>query len=70
MAEKKEVRKYLQQTHDKIFESNRKWAEEQSAKNPKFFEELSKGQSPDYLWIGEWPFPSPRARDRDQWNSY
>ncbi|KAF2009146.1 beta class carbonic anhydrase [Aaosphaeria arxii CBS 175.79] len=48
----KELRKYLQQSHDKIFESNRKWAEEQRAKNPEFFEKLSAGQSPDYLWIG------------------
>jgi hypothetical protein len=53
MAETKEIKKYLQQTHDKIFESNRKWAEEQRAKNPEFFEKLDAGQSPDYLWIGE-----------------
>jgi hypothetical protein len=52
MAETKEIRKYLQQSHDKIFESNKKWAEEQKAKNPEFFEKLSAGQSPDYLWIG------------------
>lgn len=52
MAEQKEIRKYLQESHDKIFESNRKWAEEQRAKNPEFFDKLSAGQSPDYLWIG------------------
>lgn len=52
MSENKELKKYLQQSHDKIFESNRKWAEEQKAKNPEFFEKLSAGQSPDYLWIG------------------
>ncbi|KAF2744888.1 carbonic anhydrase [Sporormia fimetaria CBS 119925] len=52
MAEQQEVQKYLQQSHDKIFESNKKWAEEQKAKNPQFFDELQKGQSPDYLWIG------------------
>lgn len=49
----KEVRKYLQQSHDRIFESNRKWASEQKAKHPEFFEKLAQGQSPDYLWIGE-----------------
>ena len=49
-----EVRKYLQQSHDKIFESNRKWAAEQKAKHPDFFTKLSAGQTPDYLWIGEW----------------
>lgn len=52
MADSQEIRKYLQQTHDKIFESNKKWAEEQRAKNPEFFEKLDAGQSPDYLWIG------------------
>lgn len=52
-SEQKELRKYLQQSHDKIFESNRKWAEEQKEKNPDFFKQLSAGQAPDYLWIGE-----------------
>lgn len=56
MEEKQEVQKYLKQSHDKIFESNKKWAEEQKAKNPKFFEQLSAGQSPEYLWIGERPY--------------
>ncbi|PSN68319.1 carbonic anhydrase [Corynespora cassiicola Philippines] len=46
------VRKYLQESHDRIFESNRKWAEEQKQKHPEFFKNLSAGQSPDYLWIG------------------
>jgi carbonic anhydrase len=64
MEQKKEVRKYLQESHDKIFENNRKWAEEQKAKNPQFFEELCKGQSPDYLWIGELPSPI----DSRAWN--
>ncbi|KAF2114355.1 carbonic anhydrase [Lophiotrema nucula] len=52
MSDPERVQKYLQQSHDKIFESNRKWAEEQKAKNPEFFEKLSAGQSPEYLWIG------------------
>jgi hypothetical protein len=52
MSDPKELRKYLQQSHDKIFESNRKWAQEQKEKNPEFFEKLSQGQEPDYLWIG------------------
>ena len=49
----KEVRKYLQQSHDRIFENNKKWAEEMKKKKPEFFKDLSAGQSPDYLWIGE-----------------
>ncbi|OAG06441.1 carbonic anhydrase 2 [Paraphaeosphaeria sporulosa] len=47
-----DVRKYLQQSHDRIFENNKKWAEEQKAKHPEFFEKLSAGQAPEYLWIG------------------
>lgn len=48
----KEVRKYLQQSHDRIFENNKKWAEEMRKKKPEFFKDLSAGQSPEYLWIG------------------
>ena len=35
-----------------IFEGNKKWVEETLAKDPTFFENLAKGQSPEYLWIG------------------
>ncbi|PGH17881.1 hypothetical protein AJ79_00780 [Helicocarpus griseus UAMH5409] len=47
-----DVTKYLKQSHDRVFENNKKWATEQAAKDPQFFEKLSSGQSPDYLWIG------------------
>lgn len=47
-----EVRKYLQQSHDRIFENNKKWAEEMAKNKPEFFEHLSAGQAPEYLWIG------------------
>lgn len=46
------MRKYLQQSHDRIFDNNKRWAEEMRKKKPEFFEELSAGQSPEYLWIG------------------
>ena len=35
-----------------IFEGNKKWVEETLAKDPSFFDNLSKGQKPEYLWIG------------------
>lgn len=35
-----------------IFEGNRKWVEENLAKDPNFFKDLANGQSPEYLWIG------------------
>ncbi|PGH02840.1 hypothetical protein AJ80_08790 [Polytolypa hystricis UAMH7299] len=47
-----DVTKYLKQSHDRIFENNRKWAAEKAAKDPQFFEKLMAGQKPDYLWIG------------------
>lgn len=37
---------------DELFEGNRAWAKRVEAENPGFFEELSKQQSPSYLWIG------------------
>jgi hypothetical protein len=49
----KEVRKYLQQSHDRIFDNNKKWAAKMKEENPGFFSDLSAGQSPEYLWIGE-----------------
>ncbi|KAI0442955.1 carbonic anhydrase [Xylaria telfairii] len=47
-----DISKYLQQTHDRVFEHNRAWAAEQRQKDPAFFSKLSAGQSPEYLWIG------------------
>lgn len=35
-----------------IFENNKKWSQEIKKKNPEFFNDLSKQQTPEYLWIG------------------
>lgn len=35
-----------------VFENNRKWIEEKLNVNPQYFENLSKGQSPEFLYIG------------------
>lgn len=35
-----------------LFENNRKWSQQMTVDDPKFFETLSKQQSPEYLWIG------------------
>lgn len=37
---------------DKLLENNRKWADDITQQDPTFFEQLSKAQSPEYLWIG------------------
>jgi len=39
-------------TLKKLFESNRAWAEDISAREPEFFRELARQQTPEYLWIG------------------
>jgi hypothetical protein len=65
----KEVKKYLQQSHDRIFENNKKWAAEQKAKHPEFFEKLTQGQSPDYLWIGK-HFPSSSSSNSTSCSSW
>lgn len=39
-------------TLKKLFERNRAWAEEISAREPGFFRELARKQTPEYLWIG------------------
>ncbi len=36
----------------KIFENNEKWVAEKLALDPEYFENLSKGQNPDFLYIG------------------
>ena len=35
-----------------IFENNKKWVAEKKASNKDFFENLAKGQDPDFLYIG------------------
>ena len=47
-----EVTRYLQQSHDRVFENNRAWAAQQRQADACFFEKLSAGQEPEYLWIG------------------
>jgi carbonic anhydrase len=37
---------------EKIFKNNEKWISEKLALNPDYFENLAKGQTPEYLYIG------------------
>lgn len=37
---------------DKIFENNKQWVAEKLSVNPDYFSELSKGQHPEFLYIG------------------
>jgi len=36
----------------KLFDNNLAWAENIKQNKPNFFSDLSKQQSPEYLWIG------------------
>ncbi|MCY1218985.1 Carbonic anhydrase 2 [compost metagenome] len=37
---------------EKVFKNNEKWIAEKLEKDPDYFANLSKGQSPDILYIG------------------
>ena len=38
--------------YQELLDGNRKWVQERLAKDPEYFEKLSRGQSPQFLWIG------------------
>ncbi len=42
----------MEKSYSRLIENNRTWVAEQLQLDPSFFENLSKGQSPEYLWIG------------------
>jgi len=44
--------KHLEDDHTHIFENNRKWVAQMKSEDPLFFEKLSEGQTPEYLYIG------------------
>jgi len=35
-----------------LFENNRRWVAQMTARDPEFFQKLSRQQTPQYLWIG------------------
>ncbi|MGF1637880.1 MAG: carbonate dehydratase [Cyclobacteriaceae bacterium] len=42
----------MEKSYRKLLEGNKKWVESKLEINPQFFKDLSKGQSPEFLWIG------------------
>ena len=42
----------MKKSYLRLLENNKNWVREQLELDPDFFERLSRGQSPDYLWIG------------------
>lgn len=42
----------MEKSYQILLQNNKDWVREQNEKNPSFFEQLSEGQNPEYLWIG------------------
>jgi len=42
----------MEKSYSRLIENNKTWVAEQLQLDPSFFENLSKGQTPEYLWIG------------------
>lgn len=42
----------MKKSYLRLLENNKSWVKEQLDLDPNFFENLSKGQTPEYLWIG------------------
>jgi carbonic anhydrase len=42
----------MQESYNRLLEGNKKWSEEKLKKDPEFFKNLTRGQNPEYLWIG------------------
>ena len=42
----------MERLYSKLLENNKAWAASQIDNDPDYFNDLAKGQSPDYLWIG------------------
>lgn len=42
----------MEKPYLRLLENNKQWVEQQNLVDPNFFNELSKGQNPEYLWIG------------------
>jgi carbonic anhydrase len=42
----------MKASYEKLMNGNKNWVEKKLKENPHFFENLAKGQSPEFLWIG------------------
>lgn len=42
----------MEKSYSRLIENNKTWVSDQLKMDPAFFDKLSKGQSPEYLWIG------------------
>lgn len=42
----------MEKSYRLLLDNNKKWVAEQLKQDPEYFSKLSKGQTPEYLWIG------------------
>ena len=42
----------MESSYKKLLENNKTWVEDMTRNDPDYFKKMSKGQSPEYLWIG------------------
>jgi carbonic anhydrase len=42
----------MEKSYKKLLANNKNWVVQQLKSNPDYFEDLAKGQNPEYLWIG------------------
>lgn len=52
MDSKEQVKDQIDRTYRKLFENNRKWVENRLQADPEYFQKLTRGQTPEYLFIG------------------
>jgi carbonic anhydrase len=50
-SHKRTISAYLTQSHENIFENNRKWVAAKKESDPEFFDKLAAGQNPEYLYV-------------------
>ena len=42
----------MKESYERLLTGNKKWSAEKLKQDPEFFKNLTKGQNPEYLWIG------------------
>ncbi len=52
MENKEEMSQEIEKSYQKLFENNKKWVEGKIHADPNYFKNLTKGQKPEYLFIG------------------
>lgn len=48
----KDMENQIKESYERLFDNNKKWVHTQLANDPRYFEKLSEGQTPQYLFIG------------------